>query len=106
MGRWLRRESVLPLMRPVKGTATVKWCGQRLLGEHGGWATPLGTMRISLGDIPEEDPQEAGGTSSCQTRTHPWKPAAASSSIPVADGEHVQLFKNQPVTGWTWRGGG
>ena len=49
------------------------------------------------------DPHKAGGTNSCHTRTQTctqtWnvqlaaKPAAASSSIPVADGQHVQLFK-------------
>ena len=47
------------------------------------------------------DPHKAGGTNSCQTCTQTctqtWKaaakPAAASSSIPVADGQHVQLFK-------------
>ena len=46
------------------------------------------------------DPQKAGGTNSCQictqTCTQMWpaaKPAVASLSIPVADGQHVQLFK-------------
>ena len=47
------------------------------------------------------DPKKAGGTNSCQTCTQTctqtWKAAyskaAASSSIPVADGEDAQLFK-------------
>uniref|UniRef100_A0A7S4GE39 Reverse transcriptase domain-containing protein n=1 Tax=Eutreptiella gymnastica TaxID=73025 RepID=A0A7S4GE39_9EUGL len=80
MGRWLRREIVLPLMRTVKWT--VKWFGQTLLGEPEGKATPLGTSCISPGtsrsqrwilkEPPEKSlsPTQAGSRKGCTTSSH------------------------------------
>ena len=52
MRRWLRREIVLPLMRTVKWTVTVKWFGQSLLGELGVRQHLWGQVIFHL-DIPE-----------------------------------------------------